>query len=104
MDIDALEKQIKADLADDHLPFLVVGTAGTVGIGATDPLPEIAVICKEYNLWFHVDGAYGAPAVVLPDASIQLKGLREARLRWIRTNGCTARLKPVVRWSGIPII
>lgn len=78
MDLDALEKQIKADLADDHLPFLVVGTAGTVGIGATDPLPEIAAICKEYNLWFHVDGAYGAPAVVLPDASIQLKGLREA--------------------------
>lgn len=78
MDIDALEKQIKADLADDHLPFLVVGTAGTVGIGATDPLPEIAVICKEYNLWFHVDGAYGAPAVGLPDASFQLKGLREA--------------------------
>lgn len=78
MDIDALEKQIKSDLADDHLPFLVVGAAGTVGIGATDPLPEIAAICKEYDLWFHVDGAYGAPAAVLPDASTELKGLREA--------------------------
>ncbi|HSM26429.1 MAG TPA: aminotransferase class V-fold PLP-dependent enzyme [Anaerolineaceae bacterium] len=78
MDIEALEKQIVADLAEKHLPFLVVGTAGTVGTGATDPLPEITAICKKYNLWFHVDGAYGAPSVVLPDASTQLKGLREA--------------------------
>jgi glutamate/tyrosine decarboxylase-like PLP-dependent enzyme len=78
MDMDALEKQIIADRADNYLPFLVVGTAGTVSIGATDPLPEIAAICKKFNLWFHVDGAYGAPAAVLPDASTQLMGLREA--------------------------
>ncbi|MDO9084862.1 MAG: aminotransferase class V-fold PLP-dependent enzyme [Anaerolineaceae bacterium] len=78
MDLEALEQQIVTDIAEEHLPFLVVGTAGTVGTGAIDPLPEIAAICKKYNLWFHVDGAYGAPAVVLPDASIQLKGLREA--------------------------
>ncbi|MBE0688327.1 MAG: aminotransferase class V-fold PLP-dependent enzyme [Anaerolineaceae bacterium] len=78
MDMVALEQQIIADLAENHLPFLVVGTAGTVGTGAIDPLPEIAAICKKYNLWFHVDGAYGAPLVILPDAPIQLKGLREA--------------------------
>jgi glutamate/tyrosine decarboxylase-like PLP-dependent enzyme len=78
MDIVALEKQIVEDLSEKYLPFLVVGTAGTVGTGAIDPLPEIAAICKKYDLWFHVDGAYGAPSVILPDASIQLKGLREA--------------------------
>lgn len=78
MDMVALEKQIVTDLTENYLPFLVVGTAGTVGTGAIDPLPEIASICKKYDLWFHVDGAYGAPAVVLPDASIQLKGLSEA--------------------------
>lgn len=78
INVEALENQIIADLADKHLPFLVVGSAGTVGTGAIDPLPELAVICKKYNLWFHVDGAYGAPAAVLPDASIQLKGLSEA--------------------------
>jgi glutamate/tyrosine decarboxylase-like PLP-dependent enzyme len=77
-DMDALEKQILADRADGHLPFLVVGTAGTVSTGAIDPLPEIAAICKKYDLWFHVDGAYGAPAAVLPEASVQLLGLREA--------------------------
>ena len=78
MNLEVLEQQIVADLADNHLPFLVVGAAGTVGTGAIDPLPEIAAICKKYNLWFHVDGAYGAPAAALPDAPGQLKGLREA--------------------------
>ncbi len=78
MDMDALEKQIMADRAENHLPFLVVGTAGTVSTGAVDPLPEIAVICRKYDLWFHVDGAYGAPAATLPDASTELVGLREA--------------------------
>ncbi len=78
MNLEALEQQIVADLADNHLPFLVVGAAGTVGTGATDPLPEMAAICEKYSLWFHVDGAYGAPAAALPDASSQLRGLSEA--------------------------
>jgi glutamate/tyrosine decarboxylase-like PLP-dependent enzyme len=78
MDVNALERQILSDQADDYLPFLVVGAAGTVGIGAVDPLPEIAAICRQHNLWFHVDGAYGAPAAALPEASPQLKGLVEA--------------------------
>jgi glutamate/tyrosine decarboxylase-like PLP-dependent enzyme len=78
MDMSALEKQIMADRAENHLPFLVVGTAGTVSTGAVDPLPEIAAICRKYDLWFHVDGAYGAPAATLPDASTELVGLREA--------------------------
>jgi aromatic-L-amino-acid/L-tryptophan decarboxylase len=78
MDMRALEQQIIADRADNYLPFLVVGAAGTVSTGAIDPLPEIAAICRKYDLWFHVDGAYGAPAAVLPDASPELLGLREA--------------------------
>lgn len=78
MDVAALEKQIIADRAAGHLPFLVVGTAGTTATGATDPLPEIAAICRKYDLWFHVDGAYGAPAAILPNAATELLGLREA--------------------------
>jgi glutamate/tyrosine decarboxylase-like PLP-dependent enzyme len=78
MVVDVLEQQMQADLAAGYLPFLVVGTAGTTATGAIDPLAKIAVICRQYDLWFHVDGAYGAPAAVLPDASPQLLGLREA--------------------------
>lgn len=78
MDIGALEQQIAADRDRGSLPFLVVGTAGTTGVGAIDPLPEIAAICKRDRLWFHVDGAYGAPAAALPDAPSELRGLAQA--------------------------
>ncbi|MEZ4864228.1 MAG: aminotransferase class V-fold PLP-dependent enzyme [Caldilineaceae bacterium] len=78
MDVAALEEQISADRDAGLLPFLVVGTAGTTGTGAVDPLPTIATICRKYDLWFHVDGAYGAPAATLPDAPPDLLGLREA--------------------------
>ena len=78
MRADALRAQILADRNAGLEPFMVVGTAGSVGTGATDPLPEIAKVCKEFNLWFHVDGAYGAPAVALDEAGADLKGLRLA--------------------------
>jgi aromatic-L-amino-acid decarboxylase len=78
MDPRALEAQIKSDRKNGFYPFLVVGTAGTVGNGAIDPLSEISDICKNNELWFHVDGAYGAPAAVLPEATPQLKALSEA--------------------------
>ena len=75
---DELRRQVAADLASGLLPCMAIGTAGTVGTGAIDPMPEIAKVCGEYGLWFHVDGAYGAPAVALDDASANLKGLRLA--------------------------
>ena len=78
MDVKGLENQIVADREEGYLPFLVVGTAGTVSTGATDPLPDVAAVCRQHKLWFHVDGAYGAPAAALPEAPPQLKGLSEA--------------------------
>jgi len=78
MDINVLRKQIQEDVARGDLPFMVVGTAGTTAVGAIDPLPEIAAVCREHNLWFHVDGAYGAFAAMLPDAPPDLKGISEA--------------------------
>ncbi len=78
IDTAALREQIRVDAAAGDLPFLVVGTAGTVSTGAVDPLPELAAICREHGLWFHVDGAYGGLAAALPDAAPDLKGLCEA--------------------------
>ena len=75
MNATALERQITADVAAGALPLLTVGTADTVGVGAVDPLAEIARICRKYDLWFHVDGAYGAPAACLPEASPDLTAL-----------------------------
>jgi glutamate/tyrosine decarboxylase-like PLP-dependent enzyme len=64
MDVGALRKRIETDLAEGLRPFCVVASAGTVNTGAVDPLKEIAAVAREYELWFHVDGAYGAPAVL----------------------------------------
>ena len=75
MDVAALRAAIAADRAAGERPFIVVGTAGSVSTGAVDPLPEIAAVCREHDLWFHVDGAYGGLAAVLPDAPAALKGL-----------------------------
>jgi len=75
MDVRALRAQIEMDRANGDLPLLVVGTAGSVSTGAIDPLREIAAVCREHDLWFHVDGAYGAPAAALPEADPDLKAL-----------------------------
>jgi len=78
MDVTALREQIRRDIAAGDKPFLVVGTAGSVSTGATDPLTDLRKVCDEYNLWFHVDGAYGGLAAILPDAPTEFAALRDA--------------------------
>jgi aromatic-L-amino-acid decarboxylase len=73
--VDALRDSIRADRLAGDKPIMVVGAAGTVATGAVDPLRALSAVCREENLWFHVDGAYGAPAAVLPDAPDDLKAL-----------------------------
>lgn len=73
--LDLLRQQITADRDDGRLPILVVGTAGSVSLGVIDPLRELAALCKEQDLWLHVDGAYGAPAAALPEAPDDLHAL-----------------------------
>jgi len=78
MDVNILRNQIRADKEAGDQPFIVIGTGGSVSTGAIDDLPEIAKICRENDLWFHVDGAYGGFAAMLPDAPTELKALKEA--------------------------
>jgi aromatic-L-amino-acid decarboxylase len=60
IDLDALDQAIAYDVTQGHQPFCVVGNAGTTTTGAFDNLTELAKICQKYQLWFHVDGAFGA--------------------------------------------
>jgi glutamate/tyrosine decarboxylase-like PLP-dependent enzyme len=78
MKVEVLRQQIEADKATGELPLIVVGTAGSVSTGAIDPLRELDALCREYDLWFHVDGAYGAPAALLAEAPDDLKALHLA--------------------------
>jgi glutamate/tyrosine decarboxylase-like PLP-dependent enzyme len=78
IDLDALQQAIDADRRAGFTPFLVVGTAGTVDTGAIDPLDALAGLCRRERLWFHVDGACGALAMLAPELAPRLKGIERA--------------------------
>ena len=78
VDPDALRKAIERDRAQGLQPFCIVGSAGTAATGAVDSLNELANIAREYDLWFHVDGAYGAPAAMIADMTQLFAGLELA--------------------------
>ena len=78
IDVVALRKQIAADREAGLKPFLVVGSAGTVDIGAIDDLAALSELCIEEKLWFHVDGAYGALAILAPTLAPLLAGIENA--------------------------
>lgn len=78
LDTQALRAVIRADRANGQTPFCIIGTAGTVNTGAIDPLDELAAIAAEQQLWFHVDGAFGALARLHPDLAPLLSGMEKA--------------------------
>jgi glutamate/tyrosine decarboxylase-like PLP-dependent enzyme len=78
MRMDRLRDRIAEDRRAGFRPFLVIGTGGSVATGAVDPLPEIAALCRAEGLWFHVDGAYGAPASRVAGVPAELAALGEA--------------------------
>jgi aromatic-L-amino-acid/L-tryptophan decarboxylase len=75
IELAALELAIAADRDAGFTPFVVIGTAGTVDIGATDDLAALARIALREQLWFHVDGAFGALAILAPELAPQLTGI-----------------------------
>ena len=78
MDLVDLERLVEADLAAGHLPFCVVACAGTTATGAFDPLADLAEFSRRYNLWLHVDAAYGGFAALAPSARHFFAGIAEA--------------------------
>lgn len=78
MDTDALKSQIEKDRSDGKQPFLVIANAGDVSTGVVDHLADIAGICQRFDLWFHIDGAYGIPAAALPSHKKMFAGMEHA--------------------------
>src|SRR5216110_250082 len=78
MDLAQLERAIEEDIAAGWRPFAVVATVGTTSTTSVDPVPQIADICERYNLWLHVDGAYGGSAAVNPAMRWTIAGCERA--------------------------
>lgn len=78
IDLGKLEERLKDDLNRGYRPFCVVGNGGTVNTGAIDPLDALADLAAKYDLWLHVDGAYGSPAAGTRLAPEEFRGLARA--------------------------
>jgi aromatic-L-amino-acid decarboxylase len=78
IDLQALEDTIKKDRDAGFTPFLLVGTAGTVDTGAIDDLAAMAELAQREKIWFHIDGAYGALAMLASDLAPRLAGIERA--------------------------
>jgi glutamate/tyrosine decarboxylase-like PLP-dependent enzyme len=78
IDLAALAQAIARDRSAGFTPLAVIGTAGTVDVGAVDDLAALAHIARRERLWFHVDGAFGALAILTPDLAPRLAGIEHA--------------------------
>ncbi|SEL67625.1 L-2,4-diaminobutyrate decarboxylase [Aquimarina amphilecti] len=78
MKVGALVQAIEKEKQIGNIPIAIVATAGTTDFGSFDPLDTIAKIAKEYNIWFHVDGAYGGSYVLTDTHRHLLSGIKEA--------------------------
>ncbi len=78
MAINKLKNAIAKDRLENLQPFCIIASAGTTNTGTVDPLNEIGKICKTEKLWFHIDGAYGAAAMLSKKGSQLLKGIGKA--------------------------
>ena len=78
IELGALEAAIAQDRQDGHYPFCIVGGAGTTNTGSIDDLCALADICEKEGLWFHIDGAFGAWAVLSPASKHLVAGMERA--------------------------
>ncbi|MSO26876.1 MAG: aminotransferase class I/II-fold pyridoxal phosphate-dependent enzyme [Candidatus Nanopelagicales bacterium] len=73
-----LQAAVRTDIENELHPMLVIATAGTTNTGAVDDLPAIAKLCDSFNMWLHVDGAYGGPAALCARGRSAIPGLEHA--------------------------
>lgn len=99
MDTDCLAKAIAQNTFEGKKPFAVIASAGTTNTGSVDPLPEIAALCRKHGMWMHVDGAFGASALLSERQRKLLAGVENSdSLSWdahkglMQTYGCSVVL------------
>lgn len=92
-----LKNKIEIDIKNGFIPLCVVVALGTTGCTAVDPLDKIVAVCREYNLWIHIDAAYAGSALLLPEYRWMIKGIEHADSlvfnphKWLFTNfDCSA--------------
>ncbi|MEQ8926091.1 MAG: pyridoxal-dependent decarboxylase [Fulvivirga sp.] len=78
IDVNKLRSQLIEDIESGLQPLAIIGNAGTTNVGAIDDLEKLAQIAKEFNTWYHVDGAYGLPARNLLELSSKFDGIEHA--------------------------
>ena len=78
IDLDALRNAVRRDREAGNLPMMIVGTAGSVSTGVVDPLHDLADLCRDEQVWYHIDGAYGALAACVPGAAADLAAIGRA--------------------------
>ena len=78
IDTEKLELEIVKDLKNGSKPLCIIGNAGTTNTGAVDDLKTLSSIARKYNAWFHIDGAYGAAAILSEDYKHEIKGIELA--------------------------
>jgi glutamate/tyrosine decarboxylase-like PLP-dependent enzyme len=93
LDAGALRAAVAGDRAAGAVPMLLVGSAGTVNAGAIDPLDALADVAAAEEVWFHVDGAYGALGVLDPAIADRYRGMERAD---------SLALDPH-KWLGVPV-
>lgn len=76
--VNKLKNCIAKDRLEGLHPFCLIATSGTTNTGTVDPLIELANICKKEGIWFHIDGAYGAAAILSQKGKQLLKGIEKA--------------------------
>lgn len=99
MDLTALRAAVREDLENGKKPFAVVASAGTTNTGSVDPMREISAVCREYDMWMHVDGAFGASVLLSEKYREKLSGIELSDSlswdahKWLRqTYGCSVIL------------
>ena len=78
LDTSALHEMITRDVRDGFKPLAAIATVGTTSTASVDPVPEIARICREFKMWLHIDGAYGAGFAILPECQSLIAGWSDA--------------------------